>query len=106
MARYSVLGQRTASTTLAALSTTADATRPRRGKWYYADFGAEAAAADNPFLWQVQRCTAAGTSTGVTPQPLDFQPHLTQFRHANGQSAAGLQQPGIVVQEAGMLAHS
>lgn len=79
MARYSVLGQRTASTTLAALSTTADATRPRRGKWYYADFGAEAAAADNPFLWQVQRCTAAGTSTGVTPQPLDPADAATEF---------------------------
>ena len=79
MARYSCLFQRTASTTLAVGSTTADATRPRRGKWYYADFGSEAAAADNPFLWQVQRCTTAGTSTAVVPQQIDPGDSATEF---------------------------
>jgi hypothetical protein len=79
MARYSCLFQRTASTTLAVGSTTADATRPRRAKWYYADFGSEATPADNPFLWQVQRCTAAGTSTAVVPQPLDPADAATEF---------------------------
>ena len=79
MARYSNLFQRTASATLAVGSTTADATRPRRGKWYFATFGSEAAAADNPFLWQVQRCTAAGTSTAVTPQPIDPADAATEY---------------------------
>lgn len=79
MARYSNLFQRTASATLAVGSTTADATRPRRGKWFFATFGSEAAAADNPFLWQVQRCTAAGTSTAVTPQPIDPADAATEY---------------------------
>ena len=79
MARYSLLGQRTASATLAVLSSTADATRPRRGKWYFATFGSEAAAADNPFLWQLQRCTTAGTSTPVTPQQIDPGDAATEF---------------------------
>lgn len=71
MARYAVDFQRTASTTLSVGTITADATRPRRVKWYDIIFGSEASAADNPFLYTLQRCTAAGTSTGVTPQPLD-----------------------------------
>lgn len=71
MARYSVDFQRTASTTASVGSLVADATRPRRGKVYDLILGSEAAAADNPFLYTLQRCTAAGTSTGVTPQPLD-----------------------------------
>ena len=71
MARYAVDFQRTASTTLSVGTITADATRPRRVKWYEVILGSEASAADNPFLYTLQRCTAAGTSTGVTPQPLD-----------------------------------
>lgn len=71
MAKYSVSLARTASTTASLGSIVADATRPRRGKLYDLVVGSEAAAADNPFLYLVQRCTAAGTSTAVTPQPLD-----------------------------------
>lgn len=71
MAAYSILMQRTGSTTLSVGSVTADATRPRRGKLYDLMLGSEGTVADNPALWQVQRCTAAGTSTSVTPQPLD-----------------------------------
>jgi hypothetical protein len=53
-------------------SLTANPTRPRRQRWYELELGSEAAAADNPFLWQVQRCTTAGTAgSSVTPQPLD-----------------------------------
>jgi hypothetical protein len=40
-------------------------------KWYDVILGSEASPADNPFLWILQRCTTAGTSTAVTPQPLD-----------------------------------
>ena len=67
MADYVVLMQRTASTSLSVGNIVADATRPRRGKIYELDFGSEATPADNPFLWQVQRCTSAGTATSVTP---------------------------------------
>lgn len=71
MAKYAIELNRTASTTLSVGSITADATRPRRGKLYDFMFGSEATPADNVFLWQVQRATAAGTSTGVTPTALD-----------------------------------
>jgi hypothetical protein len=71
MAGYAVQANRTASTTLPVGSVGADATRPRRGKFYDLIFGSEASPADNPFLWTVQRCTALGTSTGVTPTAID-----------------------------------
>lgn len=71
MANYAVEMNRTASTTLSVGNWIADATRPRRGKFYDLMFGSEASPADNPFLWQVQRCTTAGTSTGVTPTAID-----------------------------------
>lgn len=71
MAAYAVEMRRTASTTLPVGSVVANATRPRRGKFYDIDFGSEASPADNPFLWRVMRCTAAGTSTSFTPVALD-----------------------------------
>lgn len=71
MAKYAADFQRTGSTSASTGSIVADATRPRRGKLYDIIFGSEAAAADNPFLWRAARITAAGTSTGVTPQALD-----------------------------------
>ena len=71
MAAYSVDLTRTASTTASVGTIVADATRPRRGKWYDIILGAEATPADNAFRYVLQRCTAAGTSTAVTPQPLD-----------------------------------
>lgn len=71
MARYAVDFKRTASATASVGTITADATRPRRVKWYDLILGSEASAADNPFLYVLQRCTAAGTSTAVVPQPLD-----------------------------------
>jgi hypothetical protein len=71
MAKYAVQMNRTASAVASLGTIGADATRPRRGKWYDAVLGAEAAAADNSFLYIFQRCTALGTSTAVTPQPLD-----------------------------------
>jgi len=71
MANYAVDLHRTASTTLSVGVIGADATRPRRGEIYDLLLGSEAAAADNPFLYVLQRCTALGTSTGVVPQPLD-----------------------------------
>lgn len=63
--------KRTASTTASLGSLGANATRPRRLAWYDLIVGSEAAAADNPFLYILQRCTAQGTSTAVTLLPLD-----------------------------------
>lgn len=71
MGAFVVEANRTASATLPVGSQIADATRPRRGKLYDIMFGSEASPADNPFLWRVQRITAAGTSTAVTPTMVD-----------------------------------
>lgn len=71
MGAYAVQLNRTASTTASLGTWGADATRPRRLKFTDFIFGSEASAADNPFLYIVQRCTALGTSTAVTPSPLD-----------------------------------
>lgn len=71
MAKYAVEMNRTASTSLSVGSIIADATRPRRGKVYDIIFGSEASPADNAFQYVVQRITAGGTSTSVTPEPLD-----------------------------------
>jgi hypothetical protein len=71
MGRYAVQMNRTASATLPVGSVTADATRPRRIKWYDFLWGSEATPADGAFLVAIQRVTAAGTSTGVTPHAID-----------------------------------
>ena len=70
---------RTASTTLSLGTAAADATRPRRGELFDLILGSEAAAADNSFLYLVQRFTAPGTNTAVTPQPLDPADAATEF---------------------------
>src|SRR5262245_11645988 len=71
MGAYAVQMNRTASTSASLGVINADATRPRRGKWYDAIFGSEASPADNAFLYIVQRFTAAGTTSAVTPVALD-----------------------------------
>ena len=71
MANFAIDLKRTASTTLSVGTFTADATRPKRMKLYDAIMGAEGTVGDNPFLYTFGRCTAAGTSTAVVPQPLD-----------------------------------
>jgi len=71
MANYAIDFHRTASTVASLGTISADATRPRRFEIYDLIFGSEAAAADNPFLYVLQRCTAPGTSTAVVPQAVD-----------------------------------
>jgi hypothetical protein len=71
VALMSIPLRRTASTTASLGSITADATRPRRFRLYDVLVGSEASPADNAFLYVFQRCTAAGTTTGVTPRNLD-----------------------------------
>lgn len=70
MARYAVDLHRTASLTLAVGHVAASAT-PRRIKLNYLAFGVEGAAADAASRWDVNRSTTDGTSTSVTPLPLD-----------------------------------
>jgi hypothetical protein len=41
--------------------------------------GSEATPADAAILWTFQRCSAAGTSTGVTPQNLDPGSSTTEY---------------------------
>lgn len=71
MANYVVKMRRTASTTASLGTISADATRPRRGEVFDVILGSEAAPADNAFLYILQRVTAPGTNTAVTPQPMD-----------------------------------
>ena len=70
MANYSLTASRAASATKTVGVIGATAT-PRRIKVYEMTFGCSGAPADNIFQWQAQRFTAAGTTTAVTPQPLD-----------------------------------
>jgi len=71
MAKFGVTMQRTASATLAVGSLTAAAASMRRAKVYDLIFGCEATANDFAFLWQVQRCTTAGTASAATMNSLD-----------------------------------
>lgn len=68
--KYSIDGDQTVTTpadTVLGLTTTT-AIRP---EVYYFALGCEGTPADNTFVWQVQRYTAAGTNTSVTPLALD-----------------------------------
>lgn len=71
MAGLAIPLTRTASATLAVGSITADATRPRRFKLYDLMISYSGTPGDAAALLQVPRCTAAGTSTAVTPRNLD-----------------------------------
>jgi hypothetical protein len=71
MPNYSVKMQDTAggSTTMGGIQ--APGSSMRRAWWWDLIVGSEGDAADNEFLWQLQRTTTAGTSTAVTPRPFD-----------------------------------
>lgn len=97
MAKYAADFQQTNATTETTGSITADATRPRRGKLYDAIFGSEASPADNPFLWRVARITAAGTSTAVTPQPLDPADAATETDAGENHSAEPTYTAGAIL---------
>ena len=97
MAKYAVEMNRTASTSLAVGAITADATRPRRSKVYDFMFGSEATPADNVFLWQIQRCTTAGTSTGVTPSPIDPADAATETDAGENHTTDGTLTSGLIL---------
>lgn len=71
MANYAVTLARTASAAASLGNYNAASSGPRRNKTYDVVIGSEASPADNAFLYLLQRCTTAGTSTAVTPSPID-----------------------------------
>lgn len=73
MAKFSAAMTRaSASTTLAMGSVTAAAASPRRAKIYDLILGSSATPADNNIVFDVTRCTSAGTAgSSVTPGALD-----------------------------------
>lgn len=72
MARYLAFGNNTlASAQDTALTVLSDATTAHRTKTYELICADEGTPADNVLLWTLQRCTAEGTATGVTPTNVD-----------------------------------
>lgn len=71
MAKFAVEMNRTASLTLPVGSVTVDGTTARRFKIFDIYVSSEATPQDSIFQWRGFAVTAAGTSTGVTPAPLD-----------------------------------
>lgn len=77
MANYAVSNglagtlQAITSTYKTLLAVTAQTTSLRRGKLYEVDFGTIGTPANQTYEFDISRQTAAGTSTAVTPNPLD-----------------------------------
>lgn len=72
MADFGVKTTRTADATLAVGGILADASAARRIRLYDLIVGSKGTPADNPFEWVLERgTTGLGTSTPVTPSPLD-----------------------------------
>lgn len=69
---YSATFTRTASATLSVGALTAATSNPRRATIIAFGCGHSGAPTDVSFLWQIQRCTSAGTAgSSVTPQALN-----------------------------------
>lgn len=69
MSGYSVDGNQNAAASVTILATTRGASK--RHKWFYLTIGSSATPADQASNLQVNRITAPGTATAVTPTPLD-----------------------------------
>ena len=72
MAKYASDGQDTNTAATTILGIDGGATLPRRLKLYYVECGSDATPADNAAEYNIQRYTNDGTSTPVTPSPLDL----------------------------------
>jgi hypothetical protein len=72
MPAYELTAQRTSSSTASVASVVGTTATLRRARIYSATFSSEATPAEVAILWQIQRVTAAGTSTAVTPKPKDL----------------------------------
>lgn len=71
MSNYAASLGRTGSASASVGHVSAPGSAMRRAEIFDVMFGSEGTPADNPFRWQFQRTTSAGTSTSVTPQALD-----------------------------------
>lgn len=71
MARFSTKMQRTSSTSFSVGELTQPASAMRRAKIYDFLFGSEATPGDAALQWQMQRHSATGTATAVTPRQTD-----------------------------------
>ena len=71
MARWGTKLSKDATSVKSVGLVTAAAANMRRAKLYDVSFGSSATPGDNAFLWQIQRCTTAGTGTTTTPNSLD-----------------------------------
>lgn len=72
MSRAAATLQRTASASASVGHVSCPGASQRRVKVFEFVFGSEGSPADVANLWQIQRTSAAGTSTSVTPQLLDL----------------------------------
>ncbi len=71
MAKYAAEFNDTISTTTSIGTWVADATRPRRLKFLSVRLGVTTTPTDHGAQFLMDRVTAAGTNTAVTPRPLD-----------------------------------
>lgn len=72
MAKYATDGQDTNTAATTIIGIDGGATLPRRLKLYYVECGSDATPADNAAEYNIQRYTNDGTSTAITPSPLDL----------------------------------
>ena len=72
MARWGVTGSKGANSVQTVIALNAAAANMRRAKLYECSFGCNAVPADNTFVHIVQRTSALGTGTAVTPAVLDL----------------------------------
>lgn len=89
--------QRTASASASLGSMTADATRPRRLSVLDLILGSEATPADAAILFTVRRCTAAGTSTAVTPTMTNPADPATEYDAGENHSAEPTYTAGAIL---------
>lgn len=80
MASFAVGFQKTGADNVQQLvETLADATRPKRLKWFEFDVANTATPADNVYSYIVHRVTGSATGTAVTPRPYDPADAATEF---------------------------
>lgn len=85
MSLYSVAGSQTAAAKTALTVISAATIRPRITEFKYSNIGL--VATDSGFEMQAKRCTTAGTTTGVTPSPMDSGDPAATFTAGSNASA-------------------
>lgn len=99
MGRYAIPFVKGADNVTQLVELLADATRPRRQKWYDVAFGCSGTPADAAFIYLVNRMTASGTGSAVTPKPLDPADAATEADAEDTCTADGTFTAGAVLLE-------